>query len=108
MDTVNNTVLAALKKEAEITTVVIPEAAELTDGYADFYTAILSHCTANNRFAILDMPKDVDKTDFRTQMGSTHTGRQLTGMTIHQGTPDSEPPGNFGQKRYQRLCIRIE
>lgn len=69
-DTVNNTVLPALKKEPEITLLVIPEAAEMPKQYADFYTAMLSHCAANNRFAILDVPKDVDKSDFRTKVGS--------------------------------------
>ena len=69
-DVINNTVLPALKKEPEITLLVIPEAAELPEGYADFYTAMLSHCAANNRFAILDVPKDVDKSDFRTKVGS--------------------------------------
>lgn len=68
-NTVNNTILPALKKEAEITTLVIPEAAETND-YADFYTAMLSHCAANNRFAILDVPKDVQIEDFRTGVGS--------------------------------------
>ena len=69
-DTVNNTVLPALKKEQDITMLVIPEAAQMTEGYADFYTAMLSHCAANNRFAILDVPKDVEIEDFRTKVGS--------------------------------------
>ena len=69
-DTVNNTVLPALKKEQDITMLVIPEAAQMTEGYADFYTAMLSHCAANNRFAILDVPKDVEIKDFRTKVGS--------------------------------------
>lgn len=68
-DTVNNTVLPALKKEPEITLLVIPEAVE-TDGYADFYTAMLSHCAANNRFAILDVPQNGKEEDFRTKVGS--------------------------------------
>lgn len=69
-DTVNNTVLPALKKEPEITLLVIPEAAEMPEQYADFYTAMLSHCAANNRFAILDVPQKEDKEDFRTKVGS--------------------------------------
>ena len=68
-DTVNNTVLPALKKEPEITLLVIPEAVE-TDGYANFYTAMLSHCAANNRFAILDVPQNGKEEDFRTGVGS--------------------------------------
>lgn len=67
-DTVNNTVLPALTKEPEITLLVIPEAVE-TGEYADFYTAMLSHCATNNRFAILDVPQN-GKEDFRTKMGS--------------------------------------
>lgn len=67
-DIVNNTVLPALTKEPEITLLVIPEAVE-TGEYADFYTAMLSHCAANNRFAILDVPQN-GKEDFRTKMGS--------------------------------------
>lgn len=68
-DTVNNTVLPALKKVQDITMLVIPEAA--TDsGYANFYTAMLSHCAANNRFAILDVPKDENIDLFRTNVGS--------------------------------------
>ncbi len=67
-DIVNNTILPALTKEPEITLLVIPEAVE-TGEYADFYTAMLSHCAANNRFAILDVPQN-GKEDFRTKMGS--------------------------------------
>lgn len=67
-DIVNNTVLPALTKEPEITLLVIPEAVE-TGEYADFYTAMLSHCAANNRFAILDVSQN-GKEDFRTKMGS--------------------------------------
>lgn len=67
-DIVNNTILPALTKEPEITLLVIPEAVE-TGEYADFYTAMLSHCAANNRFAILDVSQN-GKEDFRTKMGS--------------------------------------
>lgn len=69
-DTVNNTVLPALKKVQDITMLVIPEAAQMSEGYADFYTAMLSHCAANNRFAILDVPQNVGIEDFRTKIGS--------------------------------------
>lgn len=68
-DTVNHTVLPALNKEAEITLLVIPEAVE-TEEYADFYTAMLSHCAANNRFTILDLPYDGKAEDFRANVGN--------------------------------------
>lgn len=68
-DIVNNTVLPALEMEAGITLLVIPEAVE-TNGYADFYTAMLSHCAANNRFAILDVPQNGNMEDFRTKVGN--------------------------------------
>ena len=69
-DKITNTILPALKKVQDITLLVIPEAAQMTEGYADFYKAMLSHCAANNRFAILDVPKDVEIDDFRTNIGS--------------------------------------
>ncbi|OUP35619.1 phage tail sheath C-terminal domain-containing protein [Bacteroides sp. An19] len=65
----NNTVLPALKKVQDITMLVMPEAINESN-YADFYKAMLSHCAANNRFAILDVPKDVEIDDFRTNIGS--------------------------------------
>ena len=66
----NDKVLPALKKVQDITMLVIPEAAQMTEGYADFYTAMLSHCASYNRFAILDVPKDVEIEDFRAKVGS--------------------------------------
>ncbi len=69
-DKITNTILPALKKVQDITLLVIPEVAQMPEGYADFYTAMLSHCAANNRFAILDVPKDVEIDDFRTKIGS--------------------------------------
>ena len=66
----NDKVLPALKKVQDITMLVIPEAAQMTEGYADFYTAMLSHCASYNRFAILDVPKDVEIEDFRTKVES--------------------------------------
>ena len=69
-NTLNDKVLPALKKVQDITMLVIPEAAQMTKGYADFYTAMLSHCASYNRFAILDVPKDVEIEDFRTKIGS--------------------------------------
>ena len=69
-NTLNDKVLPALKKVQDITMLVIPEAAQMTEGYADFYTAMLSHCASYNRFAILDVPKDVEIEDFRTKVGS--------------------------------------
>ena len=68
-DKITNTILPALKKVQDITLLVIPEAVR-EGNYADFYTAMLSHCAANNRFAILDVPKDVEIDDFRTKIGS--------------------------------------
>lgn len=68
-DIVINTVLPALEMEAGITLLVIPEAVE-TGEYADFYTAMLSHCAANNRFAILDVPQNGNAEDFRTKVGN--------------------------------------
>ena len=69
-DKITNTILPALKKVQDITLLVIPEAAQMTEGYAEFYTAMLSHCASYNRFAILDVPKDVEIEDFRTKIGS--------------------------------------
>ena len=69
-DKITNTILPALKKVQDITLLVIPEAAQMTEGYAEFYTAMLSHCASYNRFAILDVPKDVEIEDFRTKVGS--------------------------------------
>ena len=69
-DKITNTILPALKKVQDITLLVISEVAQMPEGYADFYTAMLSHCAANNRFAILDVPKDVEIDDFRTKIGS--------------------------------------
>ena len=66
---ITNTILPALKKVQDITLLVIPEAVR-EGNYADFYKAMLSHCAANNRFAILDVPKDVEIDDFRTKIGS--------------------------------------
>ena len=71
-DTVNYTVLPALKKVQDITMLVIPEVAQMTEGYAEFYTAMLSHCAENKRFAILDVPKYVKIEDFRTNIGSNN------------------------------------
>ena len=68
-DKITNTILPALKKVQDITLLVIPEAVR-EGNYADFYKAMLSHCAANNRFAILDVPKDVEIDDFRTNIGS--------------------------------------
>lgn len=41
-----------------------------TGEYADFYTAMLSHCAANNRFAILDVPQNGNAEDFCTKVGN--------------------------------------
>ena len=71
-NTLKNKVLPALKKVQDITMLVIPEVAQMTEGYAEFYTAMLSHCAANNRFAILDVPKYVKIEDFRTNIGSNN------------------------------------
>jgi len=68
-DKITNTILPALKKVQDITLLVIPEVVR-EGNYADFYKAMLSHCAANNRFAILDVPKDVEIDDFRTNIGS--------------------------------------
>lgn len=68
----NDKVLPALKKVQDITMLVILEAAQMAEGYADFYTAMLSHCAENNRFAILDIPKDGDIENFRTKIGSNN------------------------------------
>lgn len=70
-NTLNNTVLPALKKVQDITLLVMPEAVN-EDDYADFYTAMLSHCATNNRFAILDVPNVADVEDFRTKIGSNN------------------------------------
>lgn len=68
-DTLNHTILPALAQEPEITLLVMPEAAELPDRYADLYKSMLSHCAANNRFAILDVPRGVEPEAFRAQIG---------------------------------------
>ena len=70
-DKITNTVLPALKKVQDITLLVMPEAIQDEDTYADIYTAMLSHCAENNRFAILDVPNGSDVEDFRTNVGST-------------------------------------
>ena len=72
INTLKNKVLPALKKVQDITMLVIPEVAQMTEGYAEFYTAMLSHCAENKRFAILDVPKYVKIEDFRTNIGSNN------------------------------------
>ena len=69
-DKITNTVLPALKKVQDITLLVIPEAIQDDEAYGDIYTAMLSHCAENNRFAILDVPNVADVEDFRTKVGS--------------------------------------
>lgn len=68
-DTLNHTILPALAQVPEITLLVMPEAAELPDRYADLYKSMLSHCAANNRFAILDVPRGLEIEAFRAQIG---------------------------------------
>lgn len=74
------TALAALKKEQEITMVVVPEAASTPD-CKDIQTQVLAHCgEMMNRFAILDvqpkaadnevMSKQIEK--FRTNVGANY------------------------------------
>lgn len=76
--------LAALEAEREPTLVVIPEAVALAaaDCYA-LQTAMLAHCAAANRFAILDIrggdqPRDASAGDpvaaFRGAIGTEHVG----------------------------------
>ena len=69
-DKITNTILPALRDVQDITLLVIPEAIWDEDSYGDIYTAMLSHCAENNRFAILDVPNDADVEDFRTKIGS--------------------------------------
>ena len=69
-DKITNTILPALKKVQDITLLVIPEAIQDNANYGDIYTAMLSHCAENNRFAILDVPNVADVEDFRTKVGS--------------------------------------
>ena len=69
-DKITNTILPALKKVQDITLLVIPEAIQDNVNYGDIYTAMLSHCAENNRFAILDVPNVADVEDFRTKVGS--------------------------------------
>ena len=74
------TALAALKKEQEITMVVVPEAASTPD-CKDIQTQVLAHCgEMMNRFAILDVqPKAADNEvmseqieKFRTNVGANY------------------------------------
>lgn len=74
------TALAALKKEQEITMVVVPEAASTPD-CKDIQTQVLAHCgEMMNRFAILDVqPKAADNEvmakqieTFRTNVGANY------------------------------------
>ena len=72
--------LAALKKEQEITMVVVPEAASVKD-CKDIQTQVLAHCgEMMNRFAILDVqPKEKENDTmaqqvdaFRTRIGANY------------------------------------
>lgn len=64
--------LEALKKEPEITMIVVPEAASARD-CNEIQTQVLKHCGEMNRFAILDVQPKKDNETMRDQIGIFRT-----------------------------------